>query len=147
MRFSVGRTKDGQYSWWLHSSSDMVAWAGETSPTESNARRAAEAFKAGAPMARYDVYLDDGRQWRWRAWRSSDKVASSGESFASRSKPQRPQPPRWCRWRSWSRPGSPGQVGYGGGVHDPKRRRVKTLSARPLMLDMWVIFSVTGGAS
>ena len=67
----------------------MVAWAGETFDSQSNADRAANAFKDGAATARYEVYKDSGDNWRWRAWRSSDKVAASGESFASESNAQR----------------------------------------------------------
>ncbi|MBF4768349.1 DUF1508 domain-containing protein [Nocardioides agariphilus] len=90
MRFSAGKTDGPQYSWWLYGDNgELVAWAGETFPTDANARRAAEAFKAGAKTARYDIYADTGNKWRWRAWRSSDKVASSGESFASQSNAQR----------------------------------------------------------
>jgi uncharacterized protein YegP (UPF0339 family) len=66
----------------------MVAWAGESFASTSNARRAAAAFKVGAKTARYEVYLDTGNNYRWRAWRSSDKVASSGESFSSRAAAQ-----------------------------------------------------------
>ncbi|SDP46793.1 Uncharacterized conserved protein YegP, UPF0339 family [Pedococcus dokdonensis] len=90
MRFDAGKTKgEDKYSWWLYSSSDTVAWAGETFPSQSNADRAAEDFKAGASTARYEIYADSGGQWRWRAWRSSDKVAASGESFASKYNAER----------------------------------------------------------
>jgi uncharacterized protein YegP (UPF0339 family) len=68
---------------------EMVAWAGETFASESNALRACEQFKAGARTARYEPYVDQGDRWRWRAWRSSDKVASSGESFDSKSNAER----------------------------------------------------------
>lgn len=82
MYFSVGNDQGGQPSWWLYAANNkMVAWAGETFDSTSNAERAARSFKAGAATARYDVYKDAGGHWRWRAWRSSDKVASSGESF------------------------------------------------------------------
>jgi uncharacterized protein YegP (UPF0339 family) len=85
MRFAVGLTHGGAYSWWLYGGdNDQVAWAGETFASEYNARRAAEEFKVGAYSARYEVYPDGGSAWRWRAWRSSDKVASCGESFASK---------------------------------------------------------------
>ncbi|MCZ4499990.1 MAG: hypothetical protein JWQ74_2545 [Marmoricola sp.] len=85
-RFHVGNDKAGKASWWLYAAnSEMVAWAGETFASTSNARRAADAFKVGAKTARYDVYQDTGGAWRWRAWGSSDKVASSGESFSSRN--------------------------------------------------------------
>lgn len=89
MRFSVGETKGGDYSWWLYSSSDKIAWAGETFYSKSNAERACLAFKRGAASARYEVYEDKADEWRWRAWRSSDKVASSGESFYSKYNAQR----------------------------------------------------------
>jgi uncharacterized protein len=80
--FSVGNNQAGQPSWWLYGDNNrMVAWAGETFDSTSNATRAATAFKAGAATARYEVYADTGGRWRWRAWRSSDKVAASGESF------------------------------------------------------------------
>ncbi len=86
MYFKVENTQGGLPSWWLYGDNHkMVAWAGETFASSSNAKRAAESFKAGAKTARYEVYADGGNEWRWRAWRSSDKVASSGESFSSQS--------------------------------------------------------------
>jgi uncharacterized protein YegP (UPF0339 family) len=85
MRFAVGLTHGGAYSWWLYGGdNDQVAWAGETFASEFKARRAAEAFKVGARTARYEVYSDRGSAWRWRAWRSSDEVASCGRSFATK---------------------------------------------------------------
>lgn len=84
-RFHIGNNKAGKPSWWLYAANNkMVAWAGETFASHQNAQRAATAFKVGAKTADYDVYQDAGGSWRWRAWRSSDKVASSGESFSSR---------------------------------------------------------------
>lgn len=84
-RFVVANNQAGQPTWWLYAgNNEMVAWAGETFTSTYNANRAASAFKAGAKMARYDIYQDLGGSWRWRAWRSSDKVASSGEAFSSR---------------------------------------------------------------
>jgi uncharacterized protein len=88
--FSVGNTQGGEPSWWLYGDNNrMVAWAGETFDSTSNATRAANAFKAGAASARYETYLDSGREWRWRALRSSDKVAASGESFSGEYEAQR----------------------------------------------------------
>ncbi len=90
MYFKVGNTKGGQPSWWLYGGNhEMVAWAGETFASTSNADRACRAFKSGARTARYDIYEDAGGKWRWRAWRSNDKVASSGESFSSRASADR----------------------------------------------------------
>jgi uncharacterized protein len=62
---------------------------GRTFDSTSNATRAAQAFKAGAASARYEVYPDAGGNRRWRAWRSSDKVASSGESFYDQDNAER----------------------------------------------------------
>ena len=90
MRFSVGNNKAGTPSWWLYGGNgEMVAWAGESFASSSGALRAARAFKEGARSARFEVYQDAGQQWRWRAWRSSDKEASSGESFVSEHNAQR----------------------------------------------------------
>ena len=90
MRFSVRNNSAGQPTWWLYGdNNEIVAWAGESFATTANATRAAEAFKTGARTARYETYTDTGGSWRWRAWRSSDKVASSGEAFSSRSSAQR----------------------------------------------------------
>lgn len=90
MFFSAGETKDGQYSWWLYGDNyETAAWAGERFPTLSNAKRAAESFKAGASTARFETFLDTGGEYRWRAYRSSDKVAASGESFDSRYNAER----------------------------------------------------------
>ena len=52
MRFYVGNNTSGDPSWWLFGANDeLAAWAGETFASESNARRAALAFKAGAATA------------------------------------------------------------------------------------------------
>jgi len=85
MRFQVGNGRGGRPTWWLYGgNNELVAWAGETFASLSNAQRAAAAFKAGAKTARYEVYADLSGSYRWRAWRSTDKVAASGESFSSR---------------------------------------------------------------
>ncbi|MBS1677276.1 MAG: DUF1508 domain-containing protein [Actinobacteria bacterium] len=90
MYFQVGNDRGGEPTWWLYGDNHrMVAWAGEAFASRGNAERAAQAFKAGASTARYDVYTDTGGQWRRRAWRSSDKVAASGEAFDSKSNAER----------------------------------------------------------
>lgn len=84
MRFSIETDAGGRPTWKLYAANNrLVAWAGESFASPSNAHRAAAAFKADAKSARYEVYLDNGGNYRWRAWRSSDKVASSGEAFSS----------------------------------------------------------------
>lgn len=90
MYFYVGNNTAGKPSWWLYANNgEMVAWAGETFASDENARRAARSFKSGALIARFEIYLDAGSKWRWRAWRGSDKVAASGESFSSRANAER----------------------------------------------------------
>ncbi|GAA4163861.1 hypothetical protein GCM10022286_24930 [Gryllotalpicola daejeonensis] len=89
-RFVVSANTPGNYSWHLYSANNQqVAWAGESFASKYNADRAANAFKAGASSARYEIYTDAGGKYRWRAWRSSDKVAASGESFASEDSARR----------------------------------------------------------
>jgi uncharacterized protein YegP (UPF0339 family) len=84
--YRFGNDRGGKPTWWLYSGNhEMTAWAGETFASLYNAKRAAEAFKAGALTARYEPYVDAAGKWRWRAWRGSDKVAASGESFYSRA--------------------------------------------------------------
>lgn len=90
--FKADYDKGGNPTWWLISvgNSETVAWAGESFSSLSAAKRAAESFKAGASTARFEVYLDSGGvHYRWRAWRSSDKVASSGQHFASKPDAER----------------------------------------------------------
>jgi len=84
-QFKVGYDTGGKASWWLYATNGkMVAWAGESFASLANAQRAANGFRLGASTARYEVYQDSALAWRWRAWRSSDKVASSGEAFSGR---------------------------------------------------------------
>ncbi len=90
MKFLASNNTNGNPSWWLYGGNgELVAWAGETFDSLSNATRAAEAFKIGAASARYDIYQDTSGEWRWRAWRSSDKVASGSEPFASKYNAER----------------------------------------------------------
>lgn len=89
-RFKAEYDNGGHPTWRLYASNgEMVAWAGESFASMYNAQRAAQAFKAGAGTATYDVYSDAGGYWRWRAIRGGNKVASSGESFYSQSNAER----------------------------------------------------------
>lgn len=92
MYFRVTVTGDSNRypTWGLYGDNqELVAWAGEGFDSQSNATRAATAFKSGATVARYEAFQDSGGSWRWRAWRSSGKVAASGEAFASRLNAER----------------------------------------------------------
>ncbi|MCS3442207.1 hypothetical protein [Microbacterium phyllosphaerae] len=87
----MGNNKAGKPSWWLYGdNNEQVAWAGEAFYDLSNATRAAQNFKDGAALASYEVYLDDGgSEYRWRAIRGGNNVASSGEGFPTRSNAER----------------------------------------------------------
>ena len=55
-----------------------------------DAKRAAEHFKVNATRWNYEVYADSGGNYRWRAKAGNGAiVASSGESFDSKSNAQR----------------------------------------------------------
>ncbi len=85
-RFDV----DGNYWLLIADNGERVATGGESFDSPFNARRAAETFKANASAYAYDVYSDSGDRYRWRAMASNGRrVASSGESFASRSNARR----------------------------------------------------------
>ncbi len=82
MQFEVLNDTSGKPYWRLRSNNNRtVAWSGEMFSSQYAAKQAAQAFKTGAKTARFQVYADNGGKYRWRAWRSSDIVASSGESF------------------------------------------------------------------
>lgn len=90
MYFTLKDTDSGKPSWWLYGGNhQMVAWAGETFASSSNAKRAAAAFKAGAAQATFEVYEDKGGAWRWRAIRGNNTVATPGEAFSSKASAER----------------------------------------------------------
>jgi len=85
--FEVYADAGGSYRWRLKGGNGQkVASSGESFASQSNARRAAEHFKTNARLWSYEVYADTGGNYRWRAKAGNgQKVASSGESFASQS--------------------------------------------------------------
>jgi uncharacterized protein YegP (UPF0339 family) len=83
MYFRVSDDLGGKPSWWLHrATGECVAWAGRTFDSFADARLAAESFKTSAESARYDAYAGPGGGWRWRAWRSNEKIAASTDPFS-----------------------------------------------------------------
>lgn len=90
MYFTVEKDDGGHDTWRLYGENhELVAWAGESFASAFNARRAAAAFKDDSNTARYETYPDEGGRYRWRAWRSSDRIAASGESFSDISTAER----------------------------------------------------------
>lgn len=90
MKFKVYETSAGNSRWRLNSSNGQeVANGGENFASHSNAKRAAESFKAQAKMSTFEVYTS-GTQYRWRAKASNGQItASSGEPFVSESNARR----------------------------------------------------------
>lgn len=92
MYFSVRATKNNadKFSWWLFGDNKkIVAWAGQTWGDPESAAAEKAKFKEASESATYDVYADTGGHWRWRAVVDEEIVASSGESFDSKSNAQR----------------------------------------------------------
>lgn len=72
-------------TWWLYGHDDrLVARAGQVFASATDARAAAVEFRDNAAVARYEVYFDESRCWRWRAWRASRAVAVAGLPFERR---------------------------------------------------------------
>lgn len=84
MRFKAGEVMAEQPSWWLYGErNEVVAWAGETYPSLRVAESAALSFRSDAPRAKFELYQDRARRWRWRAFLADTLVASSGEAYLS----------------------------------------------------------------
>ncbi|RYJ00815.1 MAG: hypothetical protein EON52_22825, partial [Actinomycetales bacterium] len=84
--FTIMNTLAGRPAWWLHAAGGyLVAWSGAPLDSDDAAREAAEAFRARAEESRFEVYVDAGGKFRWRAWSRAVRVAESGEWFVSRS--------------------------------------------------------------
>lgn len=87
MTFEVYADSAGNYRWRLKGGNGQkIASSGESFFSQSNARAAAQNFKANAKLWTYEVYADTAGNYRWRAKSGNGQiVASSGESFASQS--------------------------------------------------------------
>lgn len=90
-KFDVYADSGGKWRWRLIAGNGRrVAASGESFYDRSGAKRAAENFKGNARRWNYEVYADSGGSYRWRAKATNGQtVASSGESFDSRSNAQR----------------------------------------------------------
>lgn len=91
MRYEVYADTSGNYRWRLIASNGRrVATSAESFYSQSNARTAAQNFKSKCSRWNYEIYLDRSSNYRWRAKSANGQtVASSGESFDSRSNAQR----------------------------------------------------------
>lgn len=85
----------GEWRWRLrHDNGNVVADSGEGYSSKSGAKDAIERIKrhgVNAPVldvnpSGFEVYEDDGGEWRWRLrHRNGNILADSGEGYASRS--------------------------------------------------------------
>mgnify|MGYP002137081339 CR=1 FL=1 len=91
VRFEVYADSGGHARWRLKAGNGQtVASSGESFYNTSSATAAAQNFKAKAKYWYYEVYPDAAGNFRWRAKSSNgQKVASSGEAFASKSNAER----------------------------------------------------------
>lgn len=84
MRFKAGDVISRQPSWWLYGAgNEVVAWAGSTYPSLTDAERAADIFRRSAALAKFELFQDRSDGWRWRAWLGDQKIATSGLSYLS----------------------------------------------------------------
>lgn len=86
LRFTSVPMQNGQFIWRLHTSeNELLARSGQGFETLVSAQRAAAAFKARCPRARFEVYVNAVGEWRWRVYRTRIAVARSGSAFATRA--------------------------------------------------------------
>lgn len=87
MHYAVYADAAGKYRWRLVAANGQkVASSGESFYSKSDATSAARNFKSKCNAWNYVVYADSSGAYRWRAKSANGQiVASSGESFASKS--------------------------------------------------------------
>ncbi|GAB3412433.1 hypothetical protein GCM10027435_05130 [Haloparvum alkalitolerans] len=93
--FEVFEDKRGKYRWRLrHENGNIIADSGQGYADERGAREAVDRVRDYAPEAdvldvedaAFEVYEDQGGEWRWRLrHRNGNILADSGEGYASRS--------------------------------------------------------------
>ena len=90
MRLIIGTHYAGQTSWWLNGENHrVVAWAGRTFDSVTEARRAADDFKRCSTTAEFEVYDTAHGSWRWRAWHAQQQVAVSANGFTTKQNARR----------------------------------------------------------
>ncbi len=90
MRLIIGTHYAGQTSWWLNGENHrVVAWAGRTFDSVTEARRAADDFKRCSTAAEFEVYDTAHGSWRWRAWHAQQQVAVSANGFTTKQNARR----------------------------------------------------------
>ncbi len=93
--FEVYEDNAGEYRWRLrHDNGNIIADSGEGYASEGGAEEAVERIQSYAPVAHvldigsaaFELYEDNGEEWRWRLrHRNGNVLADSGEGYSSRS--------------------------------------------------------------
>jgi uncharacterized protein YegP (UPF0339 family) len=90
MRLRVGNDQSGQPSWWLYGDNHkLVAWAGEAYRSLADAEQAADDFRTSAATAEFDIYDESSGKWRWQAWLTNARVATSARGFTTKQNARR----------------------------------------------------------
>ena len=90
MRLTVGTHYAGQTSWWLNGHNhSVVARAGRTFDSMTDATQAADDFKTWSATAEFEVYEGARGSWRWRAWQAQQQVAVSANGFTTKQNARR----------------------------------------------------------
>lgn len=93
--FEVYEDNRGEYRWRLvHQNGNLIADSGEGYSSERGAKDAVERIQNYAPEAHvldignaaFEIYKDEGGEWRWRLrHRNGNVMADSGEGYAERT--------------------------------------------------------------
>lgn len=91
MKLQVYPDSGSKYRWRLVADNGRtVASSGESFDSKSNAKRAAQNFGERASSAKYEIYADRGKKFRWRVVSGNGQtIGGSGESFAGRGSASR----------------------------------------------------------
>ncbi|MCU4717301.1 HVO_2922 family protein [Halapricum hydrolyticum] len=95
-RFETYEDNRGETRWrWRAANGEIVATSGEGYSSRSDAEEAVERVQRLAPeadaldvgLAAFEVFEDEGEEWRWRLrHRNGNVIADSGEGYAERNK-------------------------------------------------------------
>jgi uncharacterized protein YegP (UPF0339 family) len=90
MRLIVGTHQAGHTTWWLTGQNNrVVAWAGRTFESMTEAGKAADDFKMWSAATEFEIYDGARGSWRWRAWHAQQQVAVSANGFTTKQNARR----------------------------------------------------------
>jgi uncharacterized protein YegP (UPF0339 family) len=90
MRLTVGTHSSGQTTWWLCGQNNrVVAWAGRTFDSVTEAAQSAFDFKMRAATAEVDIDAEACGSWRWRTRHAQQQLAVSANGFTTKQNARR----------------------------------------------------------